>query len=248
VLTKRAERAYRYLGRSADEQEQRKDAIGEAGHADHEILFSGAPDCPEGFHFLDWPLPNVRLGVSVENQPEADKRVPLLLQTPAAVRWLSIEPLLGPVDLSRHLEIKMPDLDGPDEVNIQWVVVGGESGPGARPMHPDWARSLRDQCQAAGVAFFFKQWGAWAPLPEPFQYMPAIGSGNREYNAALRRFKKAHGASLLLRADRPDGWQVCAVKQGEALINGDYAMGRVGKKKAGRLLDGREHSEFPSML
>jgi protein gp37 len=102
------------------------------------------------------PLPNVWLGVSVEDQKRADLRVPALLATPAAVRFLSCEPLLGPVDL-RHC-------DGLDAVDyLDWVIVGGESGPGARPMHPDWARSLRRQCAVGEIPFFFKQWGEWAP-------------------------------------------------------------------------------------
>lgn len=103
----------------------------------------------------NWPLPNVWLGVSVETQQWADIRIPALLDTPAAVRFLSCEPLLGPVDIwgRSYLGAEQP-------ARIDWVIVGGESGPGARPMHPDWARSLRDQCVAAGVPFLFKQWGA----------------------------------------------------------------------------------------
>jgi protein gp37 len=97
--------------------------------------------------------PNVWLGTTVENQTEANRRILHLLDTPARVRFLSCEPLIERVT---------PNLDG-----IHWVICGGESGPGARPMHPDWARSLRDQCQAAGVAYFFKQWGEWAPYPNP---------------------------------------------------------------------------------
>jgi protein gp37 len=96
---------------------------------------------------LEWP-PNIWMGVSVENQVFAF-RAQRLAEVPAVVRFLSVEPLLGPVTL---------DLTG-----IHWVIVGGESGPGARPMHPDWARSVRDQCAAAGVAFFFKQWGGRTP-------------------------------------------------------------------------------------
>lgn len=100
---------------------------------------------------LDWP-PNLWMGVSAEDQERADQRIPALLATPAVVHWVSAEPLLGPLDLR-------PYLAG----GLSWVVVGGESGPGARPMHPDWARTIRDQCVDAGVAFFFKQWGAWEP-------------------------------------------------------------------------------------
>lgn len=130
------------------------------------------------------PLPNVWLGVSTEDQKTADLRIPVLLETPAAVRWISAEPLLGPIDLRT-----VPGLDrqygcrgqhhgrGTAECPanrhhhhddrcrfpLDWVVVGGESGPGARPMRPGWVRSLRDQCTAARVPFLFKQWGAWAP-------------------------------------------------------------------------------------
>lgn len=124
-------------------------------------------------------LPNVWLGATICNQAEADRDIPKLLATPARVRFLSIEPMLGPVDLTR---IKLPlrgesfetanvlwrkdSLQrGAARASIDWVICGGESGPQARPMHPDWARSLRDQCSAAGVPFHFKQWGEWAPRP-----------------------------------------------------------------------------------
>jgi protein gp37 len=107
------------------------------------------------------PLPNVWLGVSVENQEWANKRIPLLISTPAHVRFLSCEPLIEPVDLGPFMN---DDFMGGDlEDFIQWVIVGGESGPGARPMNPDWAHLLRDQCVANGIAFFFKQWGGRTP-------------------------------------------------------------------------------------
>ena len=125
----------------------------------------------------DLPLPNVWLGVSVENQAAADERIPLLLETPAAVRWISAEPLLGPLDLREYLGCghRIGETGGDivcsiclearvrDEPWLDWIVAGGESGPGARPMRPDWARSVHDQCQRASVPFFFKQWGAWTP-------------------------------------------------------------------------------------
>ena len=139
-----------------------------------------------------WPLSNVWLGTSVESQKYADLRIPALLDTPAAVRWLSCEPLLGPVDLTYCAGVNALEQDwiggpgggsGAPHPFVDWVVAGGESGPGARPMNPDWARSLRDQCTAAGVPFFFKQageqlakeWGCAskkgavpAEWPEPF--------------------------------------------------------------------------------
>ncbi len=112
-----------------------------------------------------WPLPNVWLGVSVEDQKRADLRIPALLKTPAAKRFLSCEPLLGPVDLT------LVDFDGSTGLHVleessycvDWVIVGGESGPGARPMQPAWVRALRDQCAASEVPFFFKQWGGRTP-------------------------------------------------------------------------------------
>lgn len=98
------------------------------------------------FEPVDWPLPNVWLGVSVENQQWADTRIPALLATPAAVRFISAEPLLGPVAFPAE--------------SLDWVIVGGESGKGARPMHPGWARQIRYQCELVGTPFLFKQWGS----------------------------------------------------------------------------------------
>lgn len=188
-----------------------------------------------------WPLPNVWLGVSVEDQQRADERIPHLLATPAAVRFLSCEPLLGPVDLklggnfahvdpaywgAYHARLRglarphgrgaargwadadmtvrqHPELDEAGQ-GIRWVIVGGESGPNARPMHPAWARSLRDQCAAAGVAFHFKQWG--------------------EHTTA-----KGAPGSVAISHVFDDGFQ----------------MIRPGKARAGRLLDGVTHDGFP---
>ena len=126
-------------------------------------------------------LPNLWLGVSVETQQYADERIPLLLETPAAVRWISAEPLLGEIDLYRGGWSFLENLRSPTGKRywkLDWVVAGGESGPRARPMHPDWARSLRDQCSMAGVPFFFKQWGEWAPW----------GDGRAIHHTALCRF------------------------------------------------------------
>jgi protein gp37 len=141
--------------------------------------FATNPSAPMAF-IADHPIPNLWLGVSVESQQWADIRIPALLDTPAAVRFISAEPLLGPVGLKsaalRPYERQQGGFweygHGEDDygngkvwvpappAQLDWVIVGGESGPGARPMHPDWARSLRDQCQCAGVPYLFKQWGA----------------------------------------------------------------------------------------
>lgn len=159
VLTKRPARMARWVNRVA------KDPGGWITHnGEWTSAYGGtgiivSPD--------EWPLPNVWLGTSVENQKWADVRIPHLLKTPAAVRFLSCEPLLGPVDLGAFLdELEFERDDGVAAIyrpKLRWVIVGGESGPGARPMYPDWARSLRDQSVFAGVPYFFKQWGEFAP-------------------------------------------------------------------------------------
>jgi protein gp37 len=115
---------------------------------------------------------NAWAGVTVEDQERADERIPLLLQVPARIRFLSMEPLLGPVGLTSvtydgigrdALRVDDPGTFGAQERHLDWVIVGGESGPHARPMHPDWVRGIRDQCQAAGVPFFFKGWNGSGP-------------------------------------------------------------------------------------
>lgn len=211
------------------------------------------------------PLPNVWLGVSVEDQAAADERIPLLLETPAAVRWISAEPLLGPINLESVL---WPNKGGhrvdvlragywnaagyryggpsaelgaerglftnhSDMARLDWVVAGGESGPNARPMHPDWARGLCDQCVAAGVPFLFKQWGEWAPRrPESERdgldgatNLPAIDMWPCGYIAR-------DGAEFRARPASTDN----VLRQ---------AMWRVGKKAAGRLLDGAQYDGYP---
>lgn len=110
-------------------------------------------------------MPNVWLGVTAETQQRANERIPVLLQIPAAVRFVSCEPLLSEINLEMALEDFQPL--NPDfskkPAPVQWIILGGESGPRARPIHADWARSVRDQCVEAGVPFFFKQWGEWNP-------------------------------------------------------------------------------------
>lgn len=172
--------------------------------------------------YADWPLPNVWLGVSAEDQHRADERIPDLLATPAAVRFVSVEPMLGPVDLRQALTYgRGPETSGAPHLarmrGIDWVICGGESGPGARPMHPEWPFDLRDQCQAAGAAFFFKQWGEFAPM--------ILSSGRSTYVSWDGRA-----------SDKPTDESVPWVR-----------MDRVGKKTAGRLLDGREWNEFPEV-
>lgn len=188
---------------------------------------------------------NVWLGATVVNQAEADRDIPKLLAAPAQVRFLSMEPLLGPVNL-RTLPIAdseewdcrnrgTPALAGrsgpslpPIRASLDWVIVGGESGPGARPMHPDWARSLRAQCAAAGVPFMFKQWGEWRPPVRPECYDTSRGRMNRP---AAFNVRKA------------DGTVHCFLEEAG---NDSAVMLRVGKKAAGRLLDGVQHDGAPA--
>lgn len=184
------------------------------------------------------PLPNVHLGVSVEDQLRADERLPYLVMTPAAARFISYEPALGPLDLRRiPMQGMFPNLpeyhrydvlrggtwNGRGFVNhsdmsghrIHQVIFGGESGPGARPAHPDWARHMRDECEAAGVAFFFKQWGEWHPHGQQL----ADGGGN-----------------CLGNPDIPSMWHT---------FSEEASSWRVGKMRAGALLDGKEHKQHP---
>jgi protein gp37 len=191
VLTKRPERMRRLL---SDYEFQ--DAVTDNAH-----------ECAD----WPWPLANVWLGVSVEDQTTADERIPLLLQTPAVVRWISAEPLLGPISLDCW-----PVFGEDEKPFLHWVVGGGESGPLARPMHPAWARSLRDQCAAAGVPFLFKQWGEFRAGEEG----QSPGDLRAEFGRVAESWPK----------DMP----------------GVHTLFRVGKKSAGRLLDGIEHNGYPS--
>lgn len=169
--------------------------------------------------WMTWPLPNVWLGVSVEHQAAAEERIPHLLHAPAAVRFLSCEPLLGPVDLLRLADDEVGAVWNALEMGIGWVIVGGESGlarQDPRPMHPDWATSLRDQCVAAGVPFLFKQWGDFA--------------------------------NEVVEGTEPDLRELAAnqlVACGDGMTN-HVRFTRVGKKRAGRELDGRTWDQYPT--
>lgn len=238
VLTKRAKRMREYLSA--------RDGMGNSAICRAINLVPNGLGNRHGA--LSFPLPNVWLGVSTERQQEADERIPELLATPAAVRFISAEPLLGPIDLTlihaRHWALTQhmnaltgthnPSLTGmAPKAILDWVIVGGESGPDARPMHPDWARSLRDQCAAAYVPFFFKQWGVWAPDVGP----PASPHRDRIF----------------------EGFAACAVWDGKGWSHFDNGFQpeprtgvgewvyRLGKKSAGRLLDGVEHNAMPDI-
>jgi len=169
-----------------------------------------------------WPLPNVWLGVSVENQKWADVRIPALLNTPAAIRFLSCEPLLGPVNLSAGTNPAVYLLNGFDR-GLDWVIVGGETGPNARPMHSDWVRDIRERCTSHDVAFFFKQWGAWTPAPahDP-RYKGNVKGGFWSYQGDWAAF-------TIDGVPRAPDWIL-----------------RVGPKAAGATLDGQTWAQFPA--
>lgn len=233
VLTKRPERMREYL-RDRDRVARIRAAA---------LLLNG--DIDESAICQVWPLPNVWLGVSVEDQAAADARIPLLLDTPAAVRWISAEPLLGSVRLSGLFGLVTDDEDvridalagtfvvsrhqeapTPLGSRVDWVVVGGESGPKARPMHPAWARSLRDQCAAASVPFLFKQHGEW------------LATTFCDDDAAMLPVKQTVYV-------RPDG-SFHDGANGVDFFGGEEETSLVGKKAAGRLLDGVEHNGYPA--
>lgn len=146
VLTKRPERMRQYLlEMQRCYENDTTEFSARWGAAAAEV--SGSPCAAGAIEDRDFPLPNVWLGVSAEDQKRAEERIPVLIDIPAVVSWISAEPLLGEMNVTPWLD------------RLQWIVAGGESGDGARPMQPEWARSLRDQCSAAGVPFLFKQWG-----------------------------------------------------------------------------------------
>lgn len=193
-------------------------------------ILTKRPDRMREFFYWksDWygkkwqPKDNIWFGVTAENQEQANIRIPVLLKIPAAVRFVSIEPMLSPIDISNYLKVinesGWHDFGGPfsGRNKLDWVICGGESGHKARPMHPDWVRSLRDQCKAAEVPFFFKQWGEWMPT--------------EDFVDNLKELIKKHPEAQILD---------CFKFEDELRIT------KLRKKYTGRLLDGVEHNEMP---
>ena len=194
------------------------------------------------------PWPNVWLGATITSQAEADRDIPKLLALPAAVRFLSVEPLLGAVSLDSF------PIYGEDERQLlNWVIVGGESGSSARPMHPNWARSLRDQCDTADVPFLFKQWGEWKPISQMEEaehgglYKPCVVAKPHESQSNLDDIygRRCTVPTTVLHADG----STHDIAEPMAFLQGTEAMQifRVGKKAAGRLLDGVQHDGYPEV-
>lgn len=213
---------------------------------------------------VETPIKNLWLGTTAENQEQAEKRLPHLLRTPAVKRFVSCEPLLGPVDLEgvqfehshgffgnalrwTHLpDCRRKELqNGAVYPKLDWVIAGGETGPGARPMHPEWVRSLRDQCVNADVPFHFKSWGEFGTI-----------SKNLSTNEPVFRMFP----DLQTWVNKGSTWVnggICVDMAGMVLRNGgdfrqaEYPVAilhKIGKNKAGRIVDGQEWDQFPELL
>ena len=200
ILTKRPDRMRTFL------------EVGLSCAADFERTFSQR-----------WPPPNWWFGVSVENEETAEYRIPILAECPAPVRFVSYEPALGPISFA-NIAMKINKDNRFITPPFEWLICGGESGPHARPMHPDWAKSARDYCYAVGIPFFFKQWGEFSPEGpvKSRQCAVAYKTGRTVEPVILDKFPFGDGSD--------GGWQV---------------MYHVGKHNAGSNLDGVEWKEFP---
>lgn len=207
VLTKRPERLQVFL-RAADH--------GDAGSWREALRQFGCEGVSRDLAHAPWPPRNIWLGVTVENRRHGVPRIDQLRQVPAAVRFLSVEPLLE-------------DLGTLDLTGIAWVIVGGESGPHARPTHPEWVRAVRDQCARAAVPLFFKQWGEWLPGDQ----LGALGVSLGEVQRAPFGALSASGSWDLGHYPLP------------SLADSTIQMLRLGRRHTGSLLDGQEHRQFP---
>lgn len=248
LLTKRAERLPAYMAMVEEEKDMQR-------WINAAVDLTKSPCVGHLADELEYPLKNLWLGVSCENQATADERIPHLLRTRAAVRFVSAEPLLGPMDLSKYLQTGRCKSVGPETYQgrcglpeghdgnhtlliptgypwlhggLEWLIVGGESGHGARPMHPRWAADLRDQCQAAAAPFFFKQWGQWVDL--------------RQSPDCNTRRDGGHNPGFC-----PIGLDGRPVPNSADRNRGEVTVYSFGKKLTGRLLDGREWNEMPAV-
>lgn len=248
VLTKRPARMRGYIrdcGRFLGRQDKLRSAIAAIGGG------RDAPGVTEAFLRVGggpglWrPLPNVWFGTSAGDQIELSFHLPELLATPAFIHFLSYEPAIGPLDLQEICAgsyfinalkgFKYHDSPEPSPTEsfarLDWVIAGGESGRKARPAHPDWFRSVREQCAAAGTPFFFKQWGEWGPGAE----FTADISARRAYGGEIQ---------TLLQEGKPE-LKLCIPTRDDDMLGPPLTLYRYGKKIAGAQLDGREHREVP---
>lgn len=196
------------------------------------------------------PLPNVWMGVSCENQEQSDKRVPALINIPSVVRFLSCEPMLGPIDICQSIRLAQhPNVIHTTffDQQINWVIVGGESGHMARPMHPDWVRNIQRQCATANVPFLFKQWGAHLPLEidaqPPFFTWSNTGESIDGHTINIvdpitAKAGRYQGRPFMDPFDSMLWCEENNVRECVFLMQGN-------KPKFAALLDGKEYKEFP---
>jgi protein gp37 len=217
ILTKRPDAMKRYFEAS------KEDLVERWASATYEMGLSDKNDDADACYCYvhnraekEWPFKNIWLGVTAEDQQRANERVPVLLSIPAAKRFVSVEPMLEKIDLVNVFGDRSPVTGGQQLGYIDWVICGGESGPGARPMHPDWARFLQIQCKTATVPFFFKQWGEW---------LPSYDFGER-LDKLIKNFPKSR------------------IGKDHVFEDGIH-MYKIGKKAAGALLDGKRYREYP---
>lgn len=259
VLTKRPERMrawFKWVGNHCSDNAH-ADPAGEvlskyaARVVNEEFALKLCDGYPPGYNW--WPLPNLALGVSVEDQKTADERIPLLLQTPAACRMLSYEPALGPIDIVRPIGDKFMRDMGLEPVGthavsmsgehgLHWVVSAGESGTakGIRPAHPEWFRNVRVQCAAAGVPYFFKGFGAWGVYSEHVE-------GTRK-RAGIAHDHGNTGGTRRIRIDLDGNDRTDENLNEFRLPTGWVDLYKVGKKKSGAMLDGVEIKQYPAIM
>jgi protein gp37 len=227
VLTKRPERAleyFRWLG-------EKVKSIG----------FDSIPTRSENpLDYIGGPS-HIWIGVTAENQEQADKRIPILLQIPSEIHFVSCEPLLGLLNLLKYL----PVIAGHDKFNrdsqVDWVIVGGESGHNARAIHPYWVTSLKEQCNKSSTAFFFKQWGEWYTKWANIQNGEPVFKYYDSYLQFTQKYWVNKGDCCI-----DMNGKIC--KTGGDMVNAQYPvaiMQFVGRNKSGRLLEEREFNEFP---
>lgn len=242
ILTKRAERMHEYFATRPVTEMVGIEAEAISGL---DRYHNNAPRWP-------WPLQNVWLGVTAGDQNTANERIPLLLQIPAALRYVSVEPMVGPVALTRirvsddhyidalngYQEQGHPNDIWPLDKTLDWVIVGGESGfaEGIRPMHPQWVTDLRDQCIAAGVPFMFKQWGEWVPRSDCYHTFED-GSDCASLDPGCTRWPRV----IRLTYAGTDGRRL----ENTCTTGDDAFVQRVGKQFAGRLLNGVVWDQMP---
>lgn len=235
-LTKRPERMAEYFTIPAKQLSERwSDAIIEMGISGKNEDVDSVAAYLHNRCALGWPLKNIWLGVSVENQKTADERIHYLNEISAAVKFVSCEPLLLEINFEKSLGDSLKWHAGGLKNCISWVIAGGETGHNARPVHPDWVRSLRDQCENDGIPFFFKGWGEYKQMDMTSLLKPFDIAESKKNKWTL--WKDSN--DIIFELIDIDGDFACTSEEECIPIQ------KVGKKQSGDLLDGKQYHEFP---